>query len=117
MRTDVSTPVSTSPSPTTCSAAWAPRRSLERARRELLATGGTARERTEATRADLTPQEGQIARLAAEGHTNLEIGSELFISSRTVEYHLSKVFTKLGLSGRRELRAALTRLEPQLPDH
>ena len=88
----------------------------QRARRELLATGGTARERTDATRADLTPQEGQIARLAAEGHTNLEIGSELFISSRTVEYHLSKVFTKLGLSGRRELRAALTRLEPQLPD-
>jgi DNA-binding CsgD family transcriptional regulator len=83
----------------------------ERARRELLATGETARERTPATSTDLTPQEAQIARLAADGCTNPEIGSELFISPRTVEYHLSKVFTKLGVSSRRELRRSIRRLE------
>ena len=83
----------------------------ERARRELLATGETARERTAATSADLTPQEAQIARLAAEGRTNPEIGSELFISPRTVEYHLSKVYTKLGVRSRRELRRSMRRLE------
>ena len=83
----------------------------ERARRELLATGETVRERTVATQADLTPQEAQIARLAAEGRTNPEIGSELFISPRTVEYHLSKVFTKLGLTTRRELRTALKQID------
>jgi DNA-binding CsgD family transcriptional regulator len=82
-----------------------------RARRELLATGETARKRTVATRADLTPQEAQIARLAADGRTNPEIGGELFISPRTVEYHLGKVFTKLGLSTRRELRTALRQLD------
>src|SRR4029453_15015084 len=70
----------------------------ERARRELVATGATARERSETHRTDLTPQESQIARLAASGRTNPEIGSELFISPKTVEYHLRKVFTKLGLT-------------------
>jgi len=84
----------------------------ERARRELLATGATARERTVTTQADLTPQEAQIARLAASGRTNPEIGSELFISPRTVEYHLSKVFTKLGLTTRRELRTAVSQIGP-----
>jgi DNA-binding CsgD family transcriptional regulator len=79
----------------------------ERARRELLATGETARRRTDDTRDALTPQEVQIARLAREGQTNPEIGAELFISSRTVEYHLSKVFLKLGISNRKELRRAL----------
>jgi DNA-binding CsgD family transcriptional regulator len=84
----------------------------ERARRELLATGATARERTVTTQADLTPQEAQIARLAAAGRTNPEIGSELFISPRTVEYHLSKVFSKLGLTTRRQLRMVVPELSP-----
>jgi DNA-binding CsgD family transcriptional regulator len=79
----------------------------ERARGELLATGETARRRTVDDRDALTPQEGRIARLAAESRTNPEIGAELFISPRTVEYHLRKVFMKLGIRSRRELRAAL----------
>jgi DNA-binding CsgD family transcriptional regulator len=79
----------------------------ERARRELLATGETARRRTSDTRDVLTPQEAQIAHLARAGHTNPEIGAQLFISARTVEYHLSKVFLKLGISSRKELRRAL----------
>jgi DNA-binding CsgD family transcriptional regulator len=83
----------------------------ERSRRELLATGATARQRTDAARNDLTPQESQIAHLAAAGRTNQEIGGELFISARTVEYHLGKVFTKLGLTTRRELRSALARAD------
>jgi DNA-binding CsgD family transcriptional regulator len=76
----------------------------ERARRELLATGGTVRKRSVDTRAELTPQEAEIARFAADGRTNAEIGVELFISERTVEWHLRKVFTKLGISSRRALR-------------
>jgi DNA-binding CsgD family transcriptional regulator len=79
----------------------------ERARRELLATGETARKRTVETRDELTAQEAQIARLAALRRTNSEIGAQLFISPRTVEWHLRKVFTKLGITSRRELSAAL----------
>jgi DNA-binding CsgD family transcriptional regulator len=79
----------------------------ERARRELLATGETVQKRTIETRDALTAQEAQVARLAAEGRTNPEIGSQLFISPRTAEYHLHKVFTKLGISSRRALRSAL----------
>ena len=79
----------------------------ERARRELLATGETVRKRTNETRDVLTPQEAQIARLAAEGHTNPEIGAQLFISPRTVEYHLHKVFEKLDISSRKAIRGAL----------
>jgi DNA-binding CsgD family transcriptional regulator len=79
----------------------------ERARRELLATGETVRKRTVETRDELTAQEAQIARLAAEGRTNPEIGAELFISPRTVEWHLRKVFTKLEISSRKQLREAL----------
>ncbi|GAA1396154.1 LuxR family transcriptional regulator [Kitasatospora putterlickiae] len=83
----------------------------ERARRELLATGETVRPRADdpggARREALTAQEGQIARLAADGLTNSEIGAELFISPRTVEWHLGKVFTKLDVKSRNRLRAAL----------
>jgi DNA-binding NarL/FixJ family response regulator len=79
----------------------------ERARRELLATGETVRKRTVETIDDLTPQELQIAQRAADGQTNPEIGSQLFLSPRTVEWHLRKVFGKLGISSRKELRSAL----------
>jgi len=80
----------------------------ERARRELLATGETVRKRTVETLDELTPQEVQVARLAAGGQTNPEIGAQLFLSPRTVEWHLGKVFGKLGVSSRKELRAALS---------
>jgi ATP/maltotriose-dependent transcriptional regulator MalT len=79
----------------------------ERSRRELVATGETARRRTVETTFELTTQEALIARLAAEGYTNPEIGTQLFLSPRTVEYHLHKVFTKMGVTSRRELRPAL----------
>jgi DNA-binding NarL/FixJ family response regulator len=79
----------------------------ERAARELLATGEHARQRTAQTREDLTAQEAQIARLAREGLSNSEIGGRLFISPRTVEYHLHKVFSKLDISSRNQLDGAL----------
>jgi DNA-binding NarL/FixJ family response regulator len=75
----------------------------DRARRELLATGETVRKRTVETRDDLTAREAQIARLARDGLSNPEIGTRLFISPRTVQYHLRKVFTKLGISFRNQL--------------
>jgi DNA-binding CsgD family transcriptional regulator len=79
----------------------------ERARRELLATGGTARKRTVETRDELTAQEAQIARLARDGLSNPEIGARLFISPRTVKYHLRKVFIKLDISSRNQLDRVL----------
>jgi DNA-binding CsgD family transcriptional regulator len=84
----------------------------ERARRERMATGETVRKRRPETRDNLTAQEAQIARLAAEGRSNPEIGTQLFISPRTVEWHLRGVFTKLGISSRKELRAVPTRAKP-----
>jgi DNA-binding CsgD family transcriptional regulator len=79
----------------------------ERARRELLATGETARKRSVETNDQLTPQEAQIARLARDGLSNPEIGTRLFISPRTVQYHLRKVFTKLDITSRIELGQVL----------
>jgi DNA-binding CsgD family transcriptional regulator len=87
----------------------------ERTRRELLATGETVRKRTVETASELTAQEAHIARLAADGRTNVEIGAQLFLSARTVEWHLSKVYTKLGVGSRRELRQALASLGPAEP--
>jgi DNA-binding CsgD family transcriptional regulator len=78
-----------------------------RAARELLATGATPRKRTDEARAQLTAQEAHIATLAREGHTNPEIGALLFLSPRTVEWHLRHVFMKLGIRSRRQLRTAL----------
>jgi DNA-binding CsgD family transcriptional regulator len=75
----------------------------ERARAELEATGGQARKRTVDTRDQLTPQEAQIARLAADGNTNREIATHLFISPSTVEYHLRKAFLKLEVKSRTQL--------------
>ena len=79
----------------------------ERARRELLAIGGTVRKRTVETVSELTAQEAHIARLAVDGRTNVEIGTQLFLSTRTVEWHLGKVYSKLSVSSRRDLRRAM----------
>jgi DNA-binding NarL/FixJ family response regulator len=80
----------------------------ERARRELRATGETVRKRAAAAENEkLTGQEAQIARLAREGLSNPEIATRLFISARTVQYHLGKVFTKLGIASRSQLSHAL----------
>jgi DNA-binding CsgD family transcriptional regulator len=78
-----------------------------RAATELLATGATPRKRTDDARSQLTAQEAQIAALARDGHTNPEIGAQLFLSPRTVEWHLRHVFQKLDISSRRQLRVAL----------
>ena len=86
----------------------------ERARRELLATGEKVRKRTVETRDELTAQERQIARLARDGLSNPEIGARLFLSPRTVEWHLRKVFAKLGIRSRRELADALPGSDSQL---
>jgi DNA-binding CsgD family transcriptional regulator len=80
----------------------------DRARRELQATGEKVRKRADDTATELTPQEEEVAQLAREGRTNPEIGAQLFIGARTVEWHLGKVFAKLGISSRRELDQALS---------
>jgi DNA-binding NarL/FixJ family response regulator len=79
----------------------------ERAGRELRATGETVRKRSVKTRGELTAQEEQIARLARDGLSNPEIGARLFLSARTVKYHLGKVFTKLDISSRAQLDRVL----------
>jgi DNA-binding CsgD family transcriptional regulator len=81
----------------------------ERARRELLATGERARRRAVEAAVSLTPQEAQVARMARDGRSNQEIGSQLFISSKTVEYHLHKAFAKLGISSRYQIERVLPR--------
>jgi DNA-binding CsgD family transcriptional regulator len=78
-----------------------------RARRELQAAGQTVRTRAASVRGELTPQEAQIARLARSGLSNPQIAAQLFLSPRTVQYHLAKVFSKLQISSRRELQRAL----------
>jgi DNA-binding NarL/FixJ family response regulator len=79
----------------------------QRATRELLATGETARKRTDETRGDLTPHEARIARMARDGASNQDIATELFVSRKTVEYHLHKVFSKLGITTRQQLEHVL----------
>jgi DNA-binding CsgD family transcriptional regulator len=86
----------------------------DRAERELLATGETVRKRTAAVAHQLTSQEAEVARLAHDGLSNAEIGARLFISPRTVEYHLRKVFAKLGISSRQQLGAAFAERPPNL---
>jgi len=85
----------------------------DRARRELGATGEKAPKRRAETRDDLTAQEAQIAELAREGHSNPEIGAQLFLSPRTVEWHMRKVYAKLEISSRRDLDVALRARAPQ----
>jgi DNA-binding CsgD family transcriptional regulator len=87
----------------------------ERARRELAATGETARKRTRESNLELTPQEAQIARLARDGLSNPEIGTRLFISPRTVKYHLHKAFTKLDITSRNQLDSVLPRDPNTIP--
>jgi DNA-binding NarL/FixJ family response regulator len=86
----------------------------DRARRELLATGENVRKRTVETRGKLTAQEAQIARLARDGLSNPDIGARLFISPRTVQYHLSNVFAKLNISSRSQLDRVVP-AEPAMP--
>jgi DNA-binding CsgD family transcriptional regulator len=85
----------------------------ERSRRELVATGEKARKRTVDTRDDLTAQQRQIAHLARDGLSNADIGARLFLSPRTVEWHLGKVFGKLGIRSRHELASALPSSESE----
>lgn len=86
----------------------------ERARKELQASGEKVRKRTAEARDDLTAQERQIARLARDGLSNPEIGARLFLSPRTIEWHLRNVFTKLGIRSRRELPGALSSTDSQM---
>lgn len=84
----------------------------QRAERELSATGERARKRTVATRDQLSAQELQVAQMARDGLSNPEIGARLFVSRRTVKYHMQKVFTKLEITSRGELDRVLPRSQP-----
>ena len=87
----------------------------ERARASCIATGERVRKRTAETRDDLTPQERQIARLARDGLSNPEIGAQLFLSPRTVEWHLRKVFAKLGIRSRASCEGRCRAATPSRP--
>jgi ATP/maltotriose-dependent transcriptional regulator MalT len=89
----------------------------ERARHELLATGDKAPRRADETTDLFTPQERQIARLARDGLSNPEIGAQLFISARTIEWHLRHVYAKLGISSRKQLRTVLLPDESAVARH
>ncbi|MBW8799572.1 MAG: helix-turn-helix transcriptional regulator [Streptomyces sp.] len=88
----------------------------ERARTELLATGEKARRRTEETRFDLTPRERQVASMAAAELTNTEIATRLFVTASTVEFHLNKVFRKLGITSRKQIPRAIGEPGPATED-
>jgi DNA-binding NarL/FixJ family response regulator len=88
----------------------------DRAARELSATGERVRKRSTETPAQLTARETQIAGLAGEGMTNPDIAAQLFMSRRTVEYHLHKIFTKLAISSRNQLHVALANCTAEEPD-
>jgi DNA-binding NarL/FixJ family response regulator len=85
----------------------------ERARQQLRATGETSRPRTPEARDQLTPQELQIVQMAAEGLSNRQIGQKLYLSHRTVSSHLYRVFPKLGITSRTELRAVISTGSPR----
>jgi DNA-binding CsgD family transcriptional regulator len=89
----------------------------ERARKELASTGESALPRSTEAPRGLSAQEAHIARLVAEGLTNPEIGAVLYLSPRTVEWHLRKVFSKLGVTSRRQLRQALPTPSPSTAGH
>jgi DNA-binding CsgD family transcriptional regulator len=89
----------------------------ERASSELLATGAKIRRRITETRDDLTPQERQVAQLARDGLSNSEIAARLFLSPRTIEWHLRRVYSKLGIRSRRQLGSALQASDSEVPAH
>ena len=113
-RADVSTRASSCAAPTTCASRSGWRRSPSAPAASCSRRGEKVRKRSPETRDELTPQEEQIARLARDGLSNPEIGAQLFLSPRTVEWHLHNVFIKLGISSRKGLRSAFRSSEDDL---